>query len=140
MEKLVEAYNPDTLPGLMCRHMISVRYDGAIYDCDFNQMLDMTVKPISHLRKFDLDVFMTRRIQTGNHCFWMYSRCGIELWRRSCGRRTDTDCSGMKGFNKKIHRTKGTPDQDAPITHMCPAGKLRPPAVMRSDVSRLRFW
>ncbi len=83
MERLVDAYNPDTLSGLMCRHMISVGYDGSVYDCDFNQMLDMKTEPVSHLRNFDLAAFMGRRIRTGNHCFGCTagsgSSCGGEV-------------------------------------------------------------
>lgn len=80
MERLVEAYNPDTLTGLMCRHMVSVGYDGQIYDCDFNQMLEMPAKPVSHLRDFDLEVFLSRQIRTSSHCFGCTAGAGS-----SCG-------------------------------------------------------
>lgn len=86
MERLVAAYNPDTLPGLMCRHMVSVGYDGQVYDCDFNQMLDMTAQSVAHLRDFDADVFLTRRIRTNSHCFGCTagsgSSCGGEVVSR----------------------------------------------------------
>ena len=43
MQKLVDAFNPATIEGLMCRNTISVSWDGYLYDCDFNQMLDLKV-------------------------------------------------------------------------------------------------
>lgn len=80
MERLVDAYNPDTLDGLMCRHMVSVGYDGQVYDCDFNQMLDMPAESVTHLRDFDLDAFVNRRIRTSSHCFGCTAGAGS-----SCG-------------------------------------------------------
>lgn len=44
MELLVNAYNPATVPGLMCRNTLSIGWDGRIYDCDFNQMLDLPLQ------------------------------------------------------------------------------------------------
>ena len=41
MELLVNNYNPETVPGLMCLNTISVGWDGTLYDCDFNQQLGM---------------------------------------------------------------------------------------------------
>jgi len=69
MEILVNAYNPCTIDNLMCRHQISVGYDGNLYDCDFNQMLDMKLAPIGHIQDFDYDKIINRTIQTGNHCY-----------------------------------------------------------------------
>ncbi|MEJ7661382.1 MAG: DUF3641 domain-containing protein [Hymenobacter sp.] len=43
MEKLVTAFNPTAAAGVMCRNTISVGWDGGLYDCDFNQMLDLHV-------------------------------------------------------------------------------------------------
>ncbi len=83
METLVTAFNPGTLDGLMCRHQISVGYDGKIYDCDFNQMLEMEAQPIDHIDNFDYDAFMKRRVVIGNHCFGCTagagSSCGGEI-------------------------------------------------------------
>jgi radical SAM/Cys-rich protein len=70
MDLLANAFNPATLDGLMCRHQISVGYDGYLYDCDFNQMLDLRLKdPIGHISRFNLGGLMERRIITHNHCF-----------------------------------------------------------------------
>lgn len=83
MEMLVNAYNPSTLEGLMCRYQVSVSYDGYLYDCDFNQMLNMTAQPVSHLDQFDYERFMNRKIQIANHCFGCTagagSSCGGEI-------------------------------------------------------------
>lgn len=83
MERLVAAYNPETVPGLMCRHHISIGWDGSVYDCDFNQMLDLSAQPVSHIDHFDYDRFISRKIQVGNHCFACTagagSSCGGEI-------------------------------------------------------------
>ncbi len=44
MEKLVNAYNPAAAANVMCRNTISIGWDGYLYDCDFNQMLDLKVR------------------------------------------------------------------------------------------------
>jgi hypothetical protein len=83
MAILVNAFNPATIDGLMCRHQISVGYDGMIYDCDFNQMLDMTAEPNMHISDFDYEMFMSRSVKIANHCFACTagsgSSCGGEL-------------------------------------------------------------
>ena len=71
MEKLRTAFNPSTIDGLMCRSMISVDWNGYLYDCDFNQMLELQIDPanathISDVRASDL---IDREIRTANHCF-----------------------------------------------------------------------
>lgn len=69
MQKLVDAYNPSTIEGLMCRNMISISWDGYIYDCDFNQMLDLKVaSPIQHINDFDPSV-NDRAIVVNQHCY-----------------------------------------------------------------------
>ncbi len=45
MRKLIEAFNPATVDGLMCRNLVSVAWTGRLYDCDFNQMLELGVAP-----------------------------------------------------------------------------------------------
>lgn len=72
MEKLVNAFNPAAAEGVMCRSLISVSHDGRIYDCDFNQMLDIqtTVNrtPMT-VFNFDYEALKRRRIIFGSHCF-----------------------------------------------------------------------
>jgi radical SAM/Cys-rich protein len=85
MRKLIDAYNPATVDGLMCRTMISVGWDGTLYDCDFNQMLDLRVRPEAgrHIRDFDVARHSGRRIVTGRHCFGCTAGAGS-----SCGGET----------------------------------------------------
>ena len=73
MELLRKNFNPATLHGLMCRSLVSVGYDGKLYDCDFNQMLDMELKqPGPSATVWDVETFggwAGRRIATAGHCF-----------------------------------------------------------------------
>jgi len=70
METLTGAFNPGAVAGVMCRTTLSVGYDGALYDCDFNQMLDIPVRE-GGASIFDLDVaaLRARRVATDAHCF-----------------------------------------------------------------------
>jgi radical SAM/Cys-rich protein len=71
MEKLAIAFNPATLDGLMCRHLVNVGWDGTLYDCDFNQVLGLTLggdEP-QRLRDFDYAVLARRKISLGDHCY-----------------------------------------------------------------------
>lgn len=71
MTALVTAFNPTAAAGLMCRNTVSVGWDGVLYDCDFNQMLDMPVaeRAPRHIRDFDLAALTAREIATDRHCF-----------------------------------------------------------------------
>lgn len=73
MELLVNAFNPATIAGLMCRNTISVSWDGWVFDCDFNQMLELGASGPGggslHIRDFDPAAWATRRVVTGRHCF-----------------------------------------------------------------------
>lgn len=82
MQKLVSAFNPATIEGLMCRNLISVDWLGNLYDCDFNQMLEMSVekKLPQTIFDFDIEKFNERNIITGNHCFGCTAGAGS-----SCG-------------------------------------------------------
>ncbi len=73
LELLVGSFCRANLPGLMCTNTVSVSYDGRIFDCDFNQMLDLesqveSGRPMS-LRAFDPELLRGRPILTGRHCF-----------------------------------------------------------------------
>lgn len=80
MQKLVEAFNPATIDGLMCRSMLSVDWQGNLFDCDFNQMLDLGPAlgrlNILNLNDETLDHLLQRRIMTGRHCFGCTAGCG----------------------------------------------------------------
>lgn len=71
LQKLIDSFNPLTLNAVMCRTMISVDWQGNLFDCDFNQMLDMRLPPgiPQHISKFDAEKLAGRLIQTGRHCF-----------------------------------------------------------------------
>ena len=68
---LRKAFNPGTLPALMCRHQISVRWDGKLFDCDFNLALDCSVNhgASDWLGQFEPKSLSKRRVVTGEHCF-----------------------------------------------------------------------
>ncbi len=71
MQRLANAFNPAAAAGVMCRYTISVGWDGTLYDCDFNQMLDLPVTGGAprHISNFDPAALHHRRIVTGNHCY-----------------------------------------------------------------------
>jgi radical SAM/Cys-rich protein len=71
MQKLIDAYNPAAAEGVMCRTIVSVGWDGRLYDCDFNQMLDLGLAPglPRKIHDFDPDRLAARRIVTGHHCY-----------------------------------------------------------------------
>ena len=87
MEKLLAAFNPAAAEGVMCRNLISVGHDGRIYDCDFNQMLEMDAMDTKGraLSIFDFDIgrTLTRQIRFGAHCFGCTAGAGS-----SCGGAT----------------------------------------------------
>ncbi len=68
---LKSSFNPQTIESLMCRHLISIGYDGRIYDCDFNLALGISVNhgAPSHILQLDPEKLKNRRIVTGPHCF-----------------------------------------------------------------------
>jgi radical SAM/Cys-rich protein len=68
---LVNAFTPEAARQVVCRSLISVGFDGRIYDCDFNQMLGMQIhqpEPAT-IFNFDYDALTNRRILFGPHCF-----------------------------------------------------------------------
>lgn len=70
MDTLIDAYNPATVEGLMCRNTVSVGYDGTLYDCDFNQMLELKADvPHPHISDFDTEALKNRIIRTSQHCY-----------------------------------------------------------------------
>ena len=71
MERLANAFNPAAAAGVMCRFTISVGWEGTLYDCDFNQMLELPVtgNAPQHIRDFDPARLGLREIVTANHCY-----------------------------------------------------------------------
>jgi radical SAM/Cys-rich protein len=87
MDKLLAAFNPGAAQGVMCRSLISVDWEGRLYDCDFNQQLDMRVvngggKPAT-IFDFDLPALMARKIRFDSHCLGCTAGAGS-----SCGGAT----------------------------------------------------
>ncbi len=82
MTRLANAFNPAAAAGVMCRSMISIGWDGTLYDCDFNQMLDLSVchGVPAHIRDFDPTQLHHRQIVTHNHCYGCTAGSGS-----SCG-------------------------------------------------------
>jgi len=86
MELLANSFNPTTLDGLMCRRLVSISWDGHLYDCDFNQMLDMKVgngkpfrlgeQPAAEL----INLLREREILVDSHCYGCTAGAGS-----SCG-------------------------------------------------------
>ena len=84
LKLLVDSFNPATVAGLMCRNTISVSWDGSLYDCDFNQMLELPAlsaqgRPL-HVRDLDPEALAARDIVTRRHCFGCTAGAGS-----SCG-------------------------------------------------------
>jgi radical SAM/Cys-rich protein len=71
LEKLSSAFNPATLEGIMCRHLISVGWDGRLYDCDFNQAMELSTDSSvpRHISEFDYRALTGRAIVVGDHCY-----------------------------------------------------------------------
>lgn len=81
MQKLLSAYNPSAAANVMCRGMISVSWDGYLYDCDFNQMLELKVNCNNkHIQNFNMDELLNREIIVGQHCYGCTAGAGS-----SCG-------------------------------------------------------
>ena len=82
MNMLIEEFKPATIDGLMCRNTISVGWRGEVYDCDFNQQLDMQWKNGHEMFLWDVDPgkIENREIMTGDHCFGCTAGAGS-----SCG-------------------------------------------------------
>ncbi|WP_448601648.1 arsenosugar biosynthesis radical SAM (seleno)protein ArsS [Thermoleptolyngbya sp.] len=84
MELLVNSFNPATISGLMCRNTLSVSWDGRLFDCDFNQMLELPVqlpgdRPAT-IHDFHPELLAGREIATARHCFGCTAGAGS-----SCG-------------------------------------------------------
>ncbi|HYF32976.1 MAG TPA: arsenosugar biosynthesis radical SAM (seleno)protein ArsS [Chitinophagaceae bacterium] len=81
MQKLVNAYNPAAAANVMCRNTISIGWDGYLYDCDFNQMLELKVDAAhNHVSVFSLEGLNDRNIVVGQHCYGCTAGAGS-----SCG-------------------------------------------------------
>lgn len=81
MSLLVNAFNPSAVANVMCRNTISVSWDGLMYDCDFNQMLNLPIaSPQKHIKDFDIQSLTDRNIVLNQHCYGCTAGAGS-----SCG-------------------------------------------------------
>ena len=85
MQKLIDSFNPVAASNVMCKFTLSVGWDGQLYDCDFNQMLELNTDHGSpkHIKDFDFSLLEKRRIVTGQHCYGCTAGAGS-----SCGGTT----------------------------------------------------
>ncbi|HSY48090.1 MAG TPA: arsenosugar biosynthesis radical SAM (seleno)protein ArsS [Thermoanaerobaculia bacterium] len=86
MARLIDAFNPGAVAGVMCRNTISVSWDGRLYDCDFNQMLDLDAETdvgAMSIESFDFEQWQRRSVVTRAHCFGCTAGAGS-----SCGGST----------------------------------------------------
>jgi len=87
LERLVAAFNPAAIAGLMCRNTLSVSYQGLLYDCDFNQMLDLPIRrpdgSLPTIHSWSAEELALRPIVTRRHCFGCTAGAGS-----SCGGAT----------------------------------------------------
>lgn len=82
MQKMVSAFNPAAARNVMCRYTLSVGWDGYLYDCDFNQMLELNISQHlpQHVRDFDWQKLNIRDIILNSHCYGCTAGAGS-----SCG-------------------------------------------------------
>lgn len=84
MEKLVQAFNPVAAANVMCRNTISISWDGYIFDCDFNQILDLkvdtSIETTQHIGQFNFEELNKRSIIVNQHCYGCTAGAGS-----SCG-------------------------------------------------------
>ncbi len=85
MQKLIDAFNPVAAKNVMCKTTLSISWNGYLYDCDFNQMLELNLNhgAPNHIRDFDETKLYKRKIITGKHCFGCTAGSGS-----SCGGAT----------------------------------------------------
>ena len=81
MKRLYDSFNPATLEVMMCRFQLSVGWDGKLYDCDFNQPLNLTINGVQNIS--DLKEIHSRKIRFANHCYACTAGSGS-----SCGGTT----------------------------------------------------
>jgi radical SAM/Cys-rich protein len=93
-EMLATAFNPATLNTIMCRSLISVGWDGRLYDCDFNQALGLGVEDSvpTHINDFDYAALSRRTIIVDDHCF-------------GCTAGQGSSCAGAMTLNMVAHES-----------------------------------
>lgn len=69
LTKLYDAFNPGAVAGMMCRSQLSVGWDGRVYDCDFNQAVDLPIEGADHIKDLVGKPYEKRRIRLDKHCY-----------------------------------------------------------------------
>jgi radical SAM/Cys-rich protein len=69
MIELIDSFNSAAAGNVMCKSTISVSYDGQLYDCDFNQMLELPIESNARIHAFDMETIRRRKIVLANHCY-----------------------------------------------------------------------
>ena len=71
MNTLIDSFNPSAAMGVMCRNTVSVSWDGELFDCDFNQMLNLktAAKAPKNIAEFNYEQLINRNIVLGQHCY-----------------------------------------------------------------------
>ena len=70
MHSLIDAYNPSAVENVMCTNTISISWDGWLYDCDFNQMLNLKVaSKVQHISEYNEELLQNRNIIINQHCY-----------------------------------------------------------------------
>ena len=117
IQLLIDAFNPATISGLMCRNTISVGWRGEVYDCDFNQQLGMQWKNGTPIFLWDVDPesLENRRIMTGDHCFGctagVGSSCGGAIVQQSCPVAASPRAKETPNRSGERSRRRGTSQQ-----------------------------
>jgi hypothetical protein len=84
MEKLVSSFNPIAAANAMCKSTLSIGWDGYVYDCDFNQMLELKISSDKqHITEFNTIQLSGRSIRVNQHCYGCTAGAGS-----SCGGTT----------------------------------------------------
>ncbi|WP_425805677.1 arsenosugar biosynthesis radical SAM (seleno)protein ArsS [Desulfitobacterium sp. Sab5] len=83
MNRLISSFNPTTVEKIMCRSQLSVSWDGTLYDCDFNQALNLEVNGVNCIQDLKDIALRARKIVFGNHCYACTAGAGS-----SCGGAT----------------------------------------------------
>jgi len=69
MQELARSFNPQAANEVMCRNTLSIGYDGFLYDCDFNQMLDLKINSQAHISTINWEEIENRNIILNQHCY-----------------------------------------------------------------------
>ncbi|WP_442505894.1 arsenosugar biosynthesis radical SAM (seleno)protein ArsS [Novipirellula sp. SH528] len=85
MQMLIDSFSPLAAENVMCRSMLAVDWRGYLFDCDFNQKLNMVLSSElpQHISQFDAEKLGDRVIQTGRHCFGCTAGCGSAVVKLS---------------------------------------------------------